>query len=163
MKSEGGATSDRDGGSWKFYAGKPFDLQRFASAQAFSFETTLAELRAGRKRGHWMWYIFPQLRGLGRSSTTQFYGISSLDEGRMYLSHPVLGPRLKLSTRAVLSTKKLSVREIFGSPDDMKFHSSMTPFSIASSDGTERFKKLSIAGLGAMDEASLKLLDPRPS
>jgi len=103
-----------------------FDLQRFVTAQALVFETVLAELRACRKRTHWMWFVFPQLSGLGRSSTARFYGISSIDEARAYLAHPVLGPRLDLCTRIVLASESASLHAIFGSPDDMKFRSCMT-------------------------------------
>src|SRR4051812_39696688 len=103
----------------------PHDLQRFAAAQEPVFSTALAELRAGRKRTHWMWFIFPQLRGLGRSPTAIYYGIGSLDEARAYLAHPVLGPRLDLCTDAVLGVEGRTLHEIFGSPDNMKFHSSM--------------------------------------
>jgi uncharacterized protein (DUF1810 family) len=95
-----------------------FDLDRFITAQEPVFETVLAELRAGRKRTHWMWFIFPQLAGLGRSSTARFYGIGSVDEVRAYLAHPVLGPRLDLCTRIVLASESPSVHAIFGSPDD---------------------------------------------
>src|SRR6187431_3229255 len=111
----------------------PHQLERFVEAQTPVFDTVLDELRTGRKRSHWMWFIFPQLRGLGRSPNAQFYGIASLDEARAYLAHPELGPRLDLATRAVLSTKGLSICQIFGSPDDVKFHSSMTLFALASS------------------------------
>jgi uncharacterized protein (DUF1810 family) len=97
-----------------------FDLQRFVTAQEPVFETVLAELRAGRKRTHWMWFVFPQLAGLGRSSTARFYGISSIDEARAYLAHPVLGPRLDRCTRIVLASDGPSLHAIFGSPDDLK-------------------------------------------
>jgi uncharacterized protein (DUF1810 family) len=109
-----------------------FDLQRFVSAQAPVFETVLAELQAGRKRTHWMWFIFPQLRGLGNSPTAQFYGISSLAEARAYHAHTLLGPRLERCTRAVLESHARSLHEIFGSPDDWKFKSCMTLFEAAS-------------------------------
>jgi uncharacterized protein (DUF1810 family) len=89
----------------------PCNLERFVTAQAPVFETVLAELRESRKRSHWMWFIFPQLTALGRSSTARFYGISSIDEARAYLAHPVLGPRLDLCTRIVLASAGPSVRE----------------------------------------------------
>lgn len=108
----------------------PFDLQRFVTAQAPVFPTVLAELREGRKRTHWMWFVFPQLRGLGHSSTALFYGIGSLDEARAYLAHPVLGPRLALCTEAVLAIEGATLHAVFGSPDDIKFCSSMTLFSL---------------------------------
>ncbi|HEY5795425.1 MAG TPA: DUF1810 domain-containing protein [Bosea sp. (in: a-proteobacteria)] len=109
----------------------PFDLERFVSAQGDVFVEALAELRAGRKRGHWMWFVFPQLRGLGISPTSQHFGLSGLGEARAYLAHPLLGERLQRCTDAVLAVEGRSLREIFGSPDDMKFASSMTLFSIA--------------------------------
>src|SRR4051794_27914329 len=108
-----------------------YDLQRFVAAQELVFATALAELQAGRKRTHWMWFIFPQLRGLGRSATAIYYGIASLDEARAYLAHPLLGPRLESCTNAVLGVEGRSLHEIFGSPDDLKFHSSMTLFAVA--------------------------------
>ena len=139
-----------------------FDLQRFVTAQAPTIETALTELRAGRKQSHWMWFIFPQLRGLGRSPTARYYGIASLDEARAYLAHPVLGPRLELATRAVLSSKDLSIQQIFGSPDDLKFHSSMSLFNLASSAASNSFcESLDRWFDGKSDEASLKLLRHR--
>jgi uncharacterized protein (DUF1810 family) len=108
-----------------------FDLQRFVTAQAPVFDTALQELRAGRKRTHWMWFVFPQLRGLGLSATAQFYGIASRDEARAYFAHPLLGPRLTSCTQAVLGSQAGSLHELFGSPDDMKFRSSMTLFESA--------------------------------
>ena len=107
------------------------DLDRFATAQTLVFEAALAELKAGRKRTHWMWFIFPQLRGLGHSPTAQFYAIASLDEARAYHAHPLLGPRLDLCTRTVLESRVRSLNELFGSPDDLKFRSCMTLFEIA--------------------------------
>jgi uncharacterized protein (DUF1810 family) len=112
-------------------AADPFNLERFVAAQQPVFATALAELQAGRKRTHWMWFIFPQLRGLGRSATAIFYGIASLDEARAYLAHKLLGPKLERCTNAVLGVEGRSLHEIFGSPDDMKFHSSMTLFAVA--------------------------------
>ena len=103
-------------------------LARFVSAQAPVIDTVRAELREGRKRSHWMWFVFPQIAGLGRSETARFYAIASLEEARAYLAHPVLGERLVECTRLVLAVRERSVAEIFGSPDDMKFHSSMTLF-----------------------------------
>ena len=109
----------------------PFRLARFVEAQARNFADALAELEAGAKRSHWMWYVFPQLAGLGLSPTAEFYGIGSRDEARAYLAHPLLGPRLDATTRAVLSHPGRSLQAIFGSPDDMKFRSSMTLFADA--------------------------------
>jgi uncharacterized protein (DUF1810 family) len=112
-----------------------FDLARFVSAQAPVHEAVLAELRAGRKRTHWMWFVFPQLRGLGHSPTAQFYGIASADEARAYLGHPTLGPRLDACTKAVLGVRSGTLHDIFGSPDDMKFRSSMTLFDAVAPGG----------------------------
>jgi uncharacterized protein (DUF1810 family) len=117
-----------------------FNLERFVTAQAPVFETVLAELRAGRKRTHWIWFIFPQLAGLGRSSMARFYGIGSLEEARAYLAHPVLGPRLDQCTRIVLESEGPSLHAIFGSPDDLKFRSSMTLFSLAADDPDDVFR-----------------------
>jgi uncharacterized protein (DUF1810 family) len=113
----------------------PYDLQRFVDAQAGVFETALAELTAGRKRSHWMWFIFPQLRGLGASAMARRYAISDLEEARAYLAHPLLGPRLRASVEAVNQVAARSAHEIFGSPDDLKFRSSMTLFA-AAQDGS---------------------------
>jgi uncharacterized protein (DUF1810 family) len=112
-----------------------FDLDRFVSAQAGIFDNALSELEEGHKRSHWMWFIFPQMRGLGISSTAQKYGIVSPDEAKAYLAHPVLGERLPRCTEAVLQVKGRTLHQIFGSPDDMKFGSSMTLFALA--DGTD--------------------------
>jgi uncharacterized protein (DUF1810 family) len=107
------------------------NLQRFLDAQAPVIDAVMAELEAGEKRSHWMWFVFPQLESLGRSSTARFYGIGSVDEARAYLAQPVLGARLKACTRAVLGHQDRSARAIFGSPDDLKFRSSMTLFGLA--------------------------------
>src|ERR1700724_3536085 len=111
-----------------------FNLEHFVTAQAPVLETVLAELRAGRKWTHRMWFVFPQLAGLGRSSTARFYGISSIDEARAYLGYPLLGPRLELCTRIGPASESSSLHVIFGSPDDMKFRSCMTLFSRATDD-----------------------------
>ena len=109
----------------------PFDLQRFVTAQADVYERALAELRAGQKRSHWMWFIFPQLAALGRSRTALFYGIGSLAEAKAYLAHPLLGPRLITCTQAVNAVSGRTAHQILGSPDYLKFRSSMTLFSEA--------------------------------
>ena len=106
----------------------PFDLQRFVAAQAPVIDRVRAELRAGAKRSHWMWFVFPQVSGLGSSAMAVRYAVASRDEARAYLAHPVLGARLREGTQAVLDTEGRSAHQIFGSPDDMKFHSSMTLF-----------------------------------
>lgn len=139
--------------------GGGFDLERFVTAQSPVFDSVLAELRAGRKRTHWMWFVFPQLRGLGHSSIAQLYGIESLDEAKAYLDHPVLGPRLDTCTRAVLAVTDRSLHAIFGSPDDMKFHSSMTLFAVAAGDRAAVFRSaLDRFCAGRMDERTLALL-----
>jgi uncharacterized protein (DUF1810 family) len=107
----------------------PHDLGRFVDAQAGDYEQALAEIRSGRKRSHWMWYIFPQIDGLGFSSMSRRYSIKSLDEARVYLDHPVLGPRLVECGKAVLGMEGRSAYEIFGAPDDMKLRSSATLFA----------------------------------
>jgi len=110
----------------------PFDLQRFVDAQAGGVvERAIEELRAGRKRTHWMWFVFPQLKGLGRSPTALFYGIDGLDEARAYLAHAVLGPGLRAGAEAALNAPAASLHGLFGSPDDLKFVSSMTLFETA--------------------------------
>jgi uncharacterized protein (DUF1810 family) len=108
-----------------------FQLQRFVGAQKPVYETVVAELRAGRKRSHWMWFIFPQISGLGHSVTAQTFAVSSLAEAAAYLAHPVLGPRLRECAALVASIEQRSIDEIFDYPDDMKFHSSMTLFARA--------------------------------
>ncbi len=112
----------------------PFDLARFLQAQAPVMEAVLRELRGGRKRTHWMWFVFPQLRALGRSPTAQHYGITGLAEARAYVAHPVLGPRLMECAELVLAIPGRSAAEIFGSPDDLKLRSSMTLFDLAAPD-----------------------------
>lgn len=109
----------------------PFDLARFVEAQENSYETALDELEKGKKRSHWIWYIFPQIDGLGTSATAQKYAIKSLDEARAYLAHPVLGPRLLESCDALLDLEQgRSASQIMGYPDDLKLRSSMTLFSL---------------------------------
>jgi uncharacterized protein (DUF1810 family) len=106
----------------------PFDLRRFTSAQEGSYDHALAELRSGQKRTHWMWFIFPQIDGLGSSPTAKHYAIKSIEEARHYLDHPVLGPRLTECAEAVFAIDGRSASEIFGYPDDLKLKSSMTLF-----------------------------------
>ena len=108
-----------------------FQLQRFVDAQQHVYETVLKELRAGRKRSHWMWFIFPQISGLGRSATAQTFALSSLAEAAAYMEHPTLGPRLRECSVLVAGIEERSVDEIFDYPDDLKFHSSMTLFAQA--------------------------------
>jgi uncharacterized protein (DUF1810 family) len=112
-------------------ADDPFDLQRFVEAQAAVYERVRAELKNGRKQSHWMWFIFPQIAGLGHSAMAQRYAISSLDDAKAYLANPVLGPRLRECTSLVLQVVGKSALQILGSPDDMKFRSCMTLFARA--------------------------------
>jgi len=137
----------------------PLDLKRFVDAQESTYESALAELRQGRKHTHWMWFIFPQLRGLGRSSTAEYYGLSSLDEARAYLEHPILGQRLDAVTVAATSAPASSLNALFGSPDDMKFKSSMTLFERAAPDADNIFSlALDKWCSGQRDTATLQLL-----
>lgn len=108
-----------------------FDLARFTQAQAPVYDTVVTELRAARKRTHWMWFIFPQLAGLGRSAMAQHYAIASLAEARAYLAHPVLGARLRECAALLAAAQELSAHQIFGDPDDLKLHSSLTLFAQA--------------------------------
>ncbi len=108
-----------------------FDLERFVKAQDGVYERVCAELRAGRKQTHWMWFVFPQIRGLGSSSMAVRFGIASLAEARAYLAHAVLGPRLRECAGIVCGVEGKTASEIFGHPDDLKFHSSMTLFAKA--------------------------------
>jgi uncharacterized protein (DUF1810 family) len=141
-------------------AADPFNLERFVTAQAAVFPAVLAELKAGRKRTHWMWFVFPQLRGLGQSSIAAFYGIASLHEARAYLAHPLLGPRLDRCTRIVLNLENGSLHRIFGSPDDMKFQFSMTLFAVAAADPSSPFyKALDRWCGGTLDAQTLRLLE----
>ena len=112
----------------------PFDLERFVRAQEPVYAQVVSELRRGRKDSHWMWFVFPQLKGLGQSSMALRYGIASLAEARSYLDNPILGPRLRECTALVNARHGRSADEIFGYPDDMKFRSSMTLFAQAASD-----------------------------
>jgi uncharacterized protein (DUF1810 family) len=107
----------------------PFALKRFLDAQAGAIDTALRELGAGKKRSHWMWFVFPQLKGLGSSPTAAFYGIASRQEAQAYLDHPLLNDRLKAAVLAVEASSSPSLRALFGSPDDLKFCSSMTLFA----------------------------------
>ncbi|HEY8564014.1 MAG TPA: DUF1810 domain-containing protein [Beijerinckiaceae bacterium] len=140
-------------------SGDPFDLRRFLEAQALVHEQALAELRAGTKRSHWMWFVFPQLRGLGRSPMAQRYGIGSLEEARAYLAHPVLRPRLEQCTQAVLGHADRTLYAIFGSPDDVKFSSSMTLFAQADPAPASLWRQAIDAHCdGRLDQATLDLL-----
>jgi len=146
--------------------GDPFNLQRFVDAQARVYEVARDEIETGHKRSHWMWFIFPQLRGLGRSSMAETYGIGSLDEARAYLAHPVLGPRLRECAEAALEHSDKPLIDLFGSPDDLKFRSSMTLFARAAGPGEALFQAAidHLCG-GRPDATTLELLgenDRRP-
>ena len=112
----------------------PYDLNRFVAAQASVIETVLGELRRGQKVSHWMWFVFPQIAGLGSSAMAQKYAIGSIGEARAYLAHPVLGERLRTCVEHVLEVRERSAHQIFGSPDDMKFQSCLTLFAEASGE-----------------------------
>jgi uncharacterized protein (DUF1810 family) len=143
-----------------------FNLQRFMEAQAGVIEGVYAELRAGQKRSHWMWFVFPQIRGLGSSEMAMRYAISGSEEARAYLDHPVLGPRLQECAGIVVDLEARTIEAIFGYPDDLKFHSSMTLFDRAGAlfaeteDPSERVfhKALKKYFGGKPDEATLARL-----
>lgn len=136
----------------------PYRLQRFVDAQQGSFDRACEELRSGEKRSHWMWYIFPQIAGLGHSEMAQRYAISSLEEARAFLEHPVLGPRLCECSRLAAAVNGRSIGQIFGYPDDMKFHSSMTLFAQAATDKRIFEECLRKYFGGKPDEATLRQL-----
>ncbi len=134
------------------------DLERFVEAQTGVYERVLTELRGGRKQSHWMWFVFPQLRGLGRSGMAHRYGLESLEEAVAYLAHPVLGPRLAECTAAVNAVTGKSAAEIFGFPDDLKFHSSMTVFALADPADSGFVEALRRYFGGREDPGTLQLL-----
>jgi uncharacterized protein (DUF1810 family) len=135
----------------------PFQLQRFVVAQDGIFEQAVSEISAGRKRSHWMWFVFPQLAGLGRSATAQYYGIRNADEALAYIEHPILGPRLRDVTEVAMGwTGKRSADDIFGSIDAMKLRSSLTLF--AEIGAGEPFAKTLTAFFPGPDEQTLALL-----
>jgi uncharacterized protein (DUF1810 family) len=135
-----------------------FDLQRFLDAQAPQVADVLGELRRGRKLSHWMWYFFPQLRGLGVSSTAQFYGIESLDEAIAYLDHDVLGPRLRECVALMNTHRNKTAEQILGVVDAMKFRSSLTLFAKASGDEAVFIEALARYFDGQPDQRTLDLL-----
>ena len=136
-------------------AGDPYNLGRFEEAQAGVYARVCEELRAGEKRSHWMWFIFPQIRGLGRSPMAERFAIGSLDEARNYLEHPVLGGRLRECTELVNAVEGKTASEIFGFPDDIKFCSSMTLFAKAG-DGAEFRRAIEKYFGGRMDSGTLE-------
>ena len=139
----------------------PYDLDRFVRAQETSYTQALSELRTGRKRTHWMWYVFPQLEGLGSSPTAVRYAISGLDEAEAYLAHPVLGPRLMECSETVLRHAALPASSMFGYPDDMKLRSSATLFARVSPAGSVFHRMLDTFFEGQPDETTLRLLQAR--
>ena len=139
-------------------SGDAYDLHRFVTAQGGVYDRALGELKSGRKQSHWMWFIFPQARGLGRSPTAQHYGIGSLDEARAYLAHPVLGARLVAATEAATAAPSPSLHSLFGSPDDLKFVSSMTLFALAAEDPAPFQAALDRWNGGRQDERTRELI-----
>ena len=133
----------------------PYDLQRFVDAQRPVYERVLGELAAGCKSSHWMWFVFPQIAGLGSSAMAQRYALATRDEAAVYLDHPLLGPRLRQCTRLVTGIEGRSIHQIFGSPDDMKFRSSMTLFARAAGDNADFLAALNKYFDGALDPATL--------
>lgn len=138
-------------------AADPFDLRRFVDAQAPSYADAIAELKAGEKRSHWMWYVFPQYAGLGRSGMAERFAIRSIDEAKAYLRHRILGPRLVECAQAVLDVPGKTAHDIFGSPDDLKLRSSATLFSRISEPGSVFHRVLERYFEGQPDARTLEL------
>ena len=136
----------------------PVGLDRFVKAQQYDYDTALREIRAGRKRSHWMWYIFPQLQGLGFSSTAQFYGIRDLEEAKDYMEHPVLGARLVEISEALLPLETSDPGAVMGYPDDLKLRSCMTLFELAAPDQPVFAQVLEKYYGGHRDRRTLELL-----
>jgi uncharacterized protein (DUF1810 family) len=133
-------------------------LERFIEAQAPVYAQALAELQAGGKQSHWMWFVFPQIAGLGESPTARAFAIQSLAEARAYLAHPLLGQRLRECCQAMMNVRGRSAREVFGAPDDMKFHSCLTLFAETAPDEVLFYNLLEKYFDGDADEATLELL-----
>ncbi|MBN9523635.1 DUF1810 domain-containing protein [bacterium] len=144
-------------------AGDPHDLRRFLEAQAGDYERALAEVRGGRKRTHWMWYVFPQLAGLGSSPTAVRYAIRSAAEARAYLAHPVLGPRLVACAEAALAVEGRSATDVFGTPDDLKLRSCATLFAHVSPAGSVFDQLLAKYFGGEPDGETLRRLAAAPA
>ncbi|OBG86412.1 calpastatin [Mycobacterium sp. E802] len=136
----------------------PYDLARFVTAQDRVYSQVVGELRDGRKRSHWIWFVFPQLRGLGHSSTAHHYGIASVDEASAYLAHPTLGPRLRECARLVAQIDGRTAREVFGHPDDLKVRSSMTLFTAVTEDNADFESLLDKFYGGEPDPLTVELL-----
>lgn len=139
-----------------------YDLNRFVKAQASDYARALAEIRQGKKRSHWMWYIFPQFAGLGFSATSQHYAIKSLAEAEAYLQHPILGARLVECAKAMLQVNGRSAYEILGSPDDMKLRSCATLFAQVSPAGSVFHQLLDQYFQGELDARTLELIGRSP-
>lgn len=139
------------------------DLNRFVEAQATTYETALAELRRGRKASHWMWFVFPQIAGLGSSPTARFYAIADLAEARAYLAHPVLGARLREVVGAIIALPGDDAHAVFGSPDDLKLRSSLTLFQAAAPEEAAFGRALAKYFGGAPDPRTLERLAGEPS
>ena len=135
-----------------------YDLSRFLAAQERDYAQALAEIRTGRKRSHWIWYIFPQLRGLGYSYNAEYYGIADAEEARQYLAHPVLGARLREITEALLELPESDSVRVMGRPDDLKLCSSMTLFEYVSVQDSVFGKVLDKYYGGRRDAATLRML-----
>ena len=135
-----------------------FDLERFVKAQEYAYSRALAEIRAGRKESHWMWFVFPQYDGLGFSAMAEQYAIKSLDEARAYLAHPTLGPRLVECVEAALEVEGRSARAMFGTPDDLKLRSCATLFAEVSPAGSGFERLLAKYYCEGRDEKTLRLL-----
>lgn len=140
----------------------PYDLRRFVRSQESDYERALSEIRGGKKRTHWMWYIFPQFDGLAFSSTSKFYAIKSLAEAEAYLNHPILGPRLLACAKAAFGVEGRTAAEIFGSPDDLKLRSCATLFACVSPPGSVFERLLAKYYRGERDGRTLKLLGVGP-
>ena len=138
--------------------GDPYNLQRFVDAQNPVYDQVLRELHQQRKTTHWIWFIFPQLQGLGSSHMSQRFAISSLDEATAYLAHPILGPRLFECTQLLLAARDKTILQILGSPDNMKFHSSMTLFSRAANTNQIYKDAINLHFDGKPDNLTLRLL-----
>ena len=138
------------------------DLSRFVEAQAATYQTALAELRRGRKESHWMWFVFPQIQGLGSSPTARFYAIADLAEAKAYLAHPVLGPRLREVAATINALPGDDAHAVFGSPDDLKLRSSLTLFQAAAPDEPAFGQALGKYFGGARDPRTLELLAAEP-
>ncbi len=140
----------------------PFDLHRFVEAQADSYARAVQELRSGRKRSHWMWFVFPQFDGLGSSATTRHFAIKSIAEARAYLRHPILGARIAECTTIANHIEGRTARQVFGAPDDLKFRSSMTLFELVSPPPSVFASALEKYFAGVGDSRTLELVRLAP-